>query len=288
MPKRTNRFQHLVYLINRSLSRKAQVTESVMVTDLQTGDQREIDVEILEKVADSEVRTAVEATAVKNRADVCWIEQMHGKHSALPTDKLVLVSKQGFTKSALKKAECWGIETVGIATVSINDWKIAAELTSCGVFELTTFQYSCYVVYEFTDGVREQIKEPTSLSITNGHARTTLDEFVRKVLNRADIMEILRVQIIEKMQKQFWFSYRQDGSLWKTIKNGQLATAMELRVDIAVGQSLTPVEYSSGKYQNNPFIEGVSTVSADNLQFVLVKKPDGMVTGTLDTNVKRR
>ena len=41
-----------------------------------------------------------------------WVESMHGKHQSLPTNRLVLVSRSGFTKEAIEKAKSWNIETI--------------------------------------------------------------------------------------------------------------------------------------------------------------------------------
>jgi hypothetical protein len=45
-------------------------------------------------------------------ADVGWVEQMHGKHSSLPTNTLVLVSNSGFTEAAEEKARNYGFEVL--------------------------------------------------------------------------------------------------------------------------------------------------------------------------------
>ena len=44
MPKRTNEFQSLIYLIQSQLTKDATVTESGMLVDKDTGDLAEVDV----------------------------------------------------------------------------------------------------------------------------------------------------------------------------------------------------------------------------------------------------
>lgn len=179
MPRRSNFFQRLVLLINNSLAGNARVLESAMVTDKITGAQREVDVLISTNAAGYEVRIAIEVVARGRKADTPWVESMHSKHSSLPTDKLILVAEKGFTSPALKKAKFHGIEAITIETALAADWKLATELTATGYFELTSFKYSCSVIYDSGSDTRQQIDVPSSLSITIGTSQTTLDGFVQ-------------------------------------------------------------------------------------------------------------
>lgn len=104
MPKRTNLFQRVVTILHENIAGDATVEESAMLHDSDSGSDREVDVLITTKVAGTLVRVGVEATNMAP-ADVAWVDSMVGKHSSLPTDKLVLVSGEGFTPAARKKAE---------------------------------------------------------------------------------------------------------------------------------------------------------------------------------------
>ena len=112
MPKRTNEFQSMVYLMKRCLAEDASVEESAFLTDPSTGEAQEVDVVLRAAVAGHDVLVSVECVDRSRPANIEWIDQMHGKHSRLPTNVLVLVSKNGFTARALKKAKSLGIETV--------------------------------------------------------------------------------------------------------------------------------------------------------------------------------
>lgn len=98
---------------------KAKVFESAMLLDSATGKEREVDVVCMEAEVDGHV-VAVGfectarggSTARRKPATVEWVEQMYGKHSTLPTDRLVLVSESGFTPQARDKAKALEIETV--------------------------------------------------------------------------------------------------------------------------------------------------------------------------------
>ena len=112
MPRRTNIFQTVVFMIKKHLAADATVTESKELTDLVSGDSREVDVCIEAVIAGHTVTVSLECRDHTRPQTVSWVEEMHAKHERLPTDRLVLVSKSGFTAGALAKAASYGIETV--------------------------------------------------------------------------------------------------------------------------------------------------------------------------------
>ncbi len=105
MPQRTNLFQQVVVIIHAHIAESAEVEESAMLLDHETGELREVDAAIRQTVAGHPMILQVEATAKGERADVKWVEEELGKHKAVQTNKLVLVSEAGFSKAARKKAE---------------------------------------------------------------------------------------------------------------------------------------------------------------------------------------
>ncbi len=112
MPKRTNTFQAVMFMIKNHIAADATVTESKELTDLVSGEGREVDVVIEANVAGHTVLVGLECRDWKRPQTVSWVEEMHAKHERLPTDRLVLVSKSGFTEGARAKAASYGIETV--------------------------------------------------------------------------------------------------------------------------------------------------------------------------------
>ena len=82
---------------------------------------------------------------------------MRAKHANLPVDKLVLVSKCGFTKPAVAKARFYGIETLTIDRALATDWPLVAALGTTGIFEITSIHYDCVELIKLT----KKITEPT-------------------------------------------------------------------------------------------------------------------------------
>jgi hypothetical protein len=123
MPKRHNIFQDLMVSIHKQLSSSCQITESEMFSDPSSGQAREVDIVIRSRVAlGYEMVISVECTDSKRPVAVGWVEQMCCKHRDLPTHKLVLVSKSGYTKTALLKGRSLGAELLSIEAAKQVDW----------------------------------------------------------------------------------------------------------------------------------------------------------------------
>jgi len=106
MPKRTNDFQELVDLIHRALVPKgAKIGSSVMLPS-STGDMREIDVLIESDIGPYCIKIAVEAKDHNRKLDVTEIDNLIGKYTdgKLNINKIIIVSRSGFTDLAYKKA----------------------------------------------------------------------------------------------------------------------------------------------------------------------------------------
>ncbi len=112
MPKRSNPFQNLVFLIKQQVSPGSIVTESKFLRDLVTDQDREVDICIETEVSSHSLIISVECIDRKRRADVAWVEAMKTKHERLPTNLLVLVSRNGFSAQAIQKAQSFNIRTV--------------------------------------------------------------------------------------------------------------------------------------------------------------------------------
>lgn len=110
MPKRSNDFQRLVYLVRVNLADGAKVTESKMMRDRLTKRFREVDVVIEGHVGQQPVVVAIECRDQKRVADVTWVDMMKAKHDRLDTHALLLASRMGFTPEAKDVAAKYGIE----------------------------------------------------------------------------------------------------------------------------------------------------------------------------------
>ena len=105
MPKRTNALQKAIKLIEEYKGDFLELQESAMLYDQTAGIKREVDIVLIGEINGHSITIAFEVTGGKRPVDVQWVESMISKHKNLSTDKLILVSSSGFTKSAEKKAK---------------------------------------------------------------------------------------------------------------------------------------------------------------------------------------
>ena len=123
MPKRTNKFQKLIVLIQNSLTNTGKLTESMMLTDSTTGEEREVDIVVEGNFNGIDVILGIECTSRKNPLDIIYMDSMIEKHRFLPTNKLIIVSTKGFTKRAEKKASLNSIETITLEDAKTKEWE---------------------------------------------------------------------------------------------------------------------------------------------------------------------
>ncbi len=108
MPKRSNDFQRLVYLLQKTTAPlNATVTESELEPDTSTGEPREIDVCL--KCADGDVRIliAVEVKYEKRRMSIERFDGFLGKYfveGGVDIDKLIIVNAAGFVRRTIARA----------------------------------------------------------------------------------------------------------------------------------------------------------------------------------------
>lgn len=125
MPKRSNDFQRLIKRIFEQLvPRGASVTESALLLERPGGVSREIDI-LIETPGvspDRPMRTAVECRDHRRKADTTWIDEIHGKYRDIDVDRVVVVSRSGFTRGAERKARQCGIQMMTLADALETDW----------------------------------------------------------------------------------------------------------------------------------------------------------------------
>lgn len=108
MPKRSNDFQRLVYLLQQATKPlNATVTESELEPDTSTGEPREIDVCMKYPDGDVRILIAVEAKYEKRKMSLDRFDALLGKYfvaGGVAIDKLVVVNAAGFVRRTVERA----------------------------------------------------------------------------------------------------------------------------------------------------------------------------------------
>lgn len=123
MPRRSNNFQNLVEMLERQLAPTgAKVIGSHLLEDARTGDKREVDIVIETSAGIHPVVIGIEVVDQNRRASSPWVEYISAKHADLPIDKTILVSRSGFYKPALAKAESLKMDALTLEDATNLDW----------------------------------------------------------------------------------------------------------------------------------------------------------------------
>lgn len=123
MPKRTNDFQNLIKSIyDQIVPDDGKVTESEMIYDKDAEVLREVDILVEYRYAHHDFKVAIECRDRSRKDSVEWMDSLIGKAKSLPVNKVVAVSKEGFTEAAKSKAKANGIDTLTLDEAIDTDW----------------------------------------------------------------------------------------------------------------------------------------------------------------------
>jgi hypothetical protein len=123
MPKRTNDFQNLIATVYKQIVPDGgKVTESGMVYDKDADTLREVDILVEYRYVHHNFKIAIECRDRSRKDSVEWIDSLIGKSKSLCINKVVAVSKEGFTETAKKKAIAHNIDILTLEEALDNDW----------------------------------------------------------------------------------------------------------------------------------------------------------------------
>jgi hypothetical protein len=123
MPRRSNEFQKTIFVLQQQLAKYAKVGESKMLLNRDTGGEAEVDIVVEADAGGVQVVVGIECCATKRPATVEWVQHIYGKHRPLPVNKTVLVSKSGFTKTAIKQATAYKMDALTIKQAEERPWR---------------------------------------------------------------------------------------------------------------------------------------------------------------------
>lgn len=147
MPRRTTPFQMVIHFVRKQMAAPGvTVSESKFLPDAALGVDREVDVVVEGEFDGDQVVTSVEVIEHSRAASITWVEQQIAKHRHLPTRHLVLVSKSGFSRKALKAVAVEGgwVEAVRPEVVEVDGVPVVRSLFLDTV-NLTPISYVVHV-----------------------------------------------------------------------------------------------------------------------------------------------
>lgn len=99
----------------------AEIKSPDYIKDKITGTQREVDISIRSNVGLSPILIIIECRDRSRAQDTTWVEQLYTKSLLVGANKVIAVSKNGFTKPCKKVAKFFEIETRELNDISISD-----------------------------------------------------------------------------------------------------------------------------------------------------------------------
>jgi hypothetical protein len=191
MPRRTNEFQQLVYLLQRQLASAAKVRESAMLKDKSTGSDVEVDIVIEASVGAIPVRVGIECNSESRKSTVEWVREMFGKHSSLPIDRTVLISKAGFTPEAVAAAQAKEMVALSLDAATDQNWQEYVDALGDLMMAAFTLTPTGLGLITFAAPLPEfpQLSDGTPARVPSKRFDGTLRELIMKVLHQPEAVE---------------------------------------------------------------------------------------------------
>jgi hypothetical protein len=287
MPKRTNKFQKLITAIHACIANNGSVEESAFLVDKESGENREVDILIKSLIADCPIAISVEVIDRIRKAGSDWVEEMAAKHQALLMDKLVLVSRSGFTKPALAKAKFKGIDTLTIEEACDTDWKMALRFVGKAVVELFNIRSnsSAHIA-----GNSDWVPAPPSARVflPDGEQATVAD-IVAFALSNQTAKQAVLAHFYSTREQEYHAVYDPpEGTLIEEASNKN-SSLVKLSISLHLDFEATPIEFASGRFREREILYAQATEPDNYLCIVMTKKENGEVEGMLyDSNGFRK
>jgi hypothetical protein len=115
-------FERLVSRIEEAAATHGAVVKSPdRIRDLTTGQLREVDASIRQKIGSAEILVTIECRQRSRIEDDTWIEQLATKRQKIGAARTIAVSSKGFSDSAIKSADQFGIDLRTLTGVNPSD-----------------------------------------------------------------------------------------------------------------------------------------------------------------------
>jgi hypothetical protein len=148
-------FEKLIAWIQKSVHNKAEIETNKRIRDVDTGNYRQIDITIKLSDGPTEFLGIVEVRDRTSKVGVRYVEEVASKRKSVKADAVFLISKSGFTKPAIMKAENLGIRLLTLEEAKDGNW---SSWLACRTFSVVYRKYDKPVVYFFDADTGNSIK----------------------------------------------------------------------------------------------------------------------------------
>lgn len=282
MPPRSTLIQRVVFQIQRQLASDAKVEESACLLDRSSGLRREVDVVVRRKVGEHEVIIAVECRDHRRKATVEWVEQMAMKHDALPTSKLVLFSRSGFSQAAAKKARSLGIDTYSLSASEENDWSglLGTNATPLVIWALRI--KACWLVLQDDEGRQHPVHPNTAIFNADGTVEGELRQIIHsKIDHDADFTQAALEHASRVKEPEFLATLGREPPMFVLRESGQLREVARLRLLLEAVKLPGSFRLHEARYRKSPVAYSEGESPAGHLTLSLIQPQDSEATGAV-------
>lgn len=291
MPKRSNEFQKLILHIHRQLSPNAKVTELRMLREINSGEEREVDIVIETASGQYNITVSVECLGQGRPADVTWVEQMWAKHQKLTTDKLVLISKSGFTSQALETGRMYNIDMLSLKEAIESDWIELWSKLKKGRFEFIDLKYAYKVRYkDFESKTELPSLNPEQMVYFPDGVQVSFDVLVKSVID--EVKDTIFEAMKTNNKQDFTIDFSLPGNTYIMLNSETKQEILILRILISATYTSTSIEMRPGSIGSIEFAHGQGTTPAGNIVLTVIKRKSDsglQINGLLeDDNVLKK
>ena len=187
-------FERLIARIQKSVHDRAEIGVNEKLKDVDTGRLRQIDITIRLSDGPTQFLGIVEVRDRSRPIGVRYVEEISGKQRSVRADAAFLVSKSGFTKTAITKATQLAIRTLSYEEAQEADW---SNWLQCRTFGVLSRKYDKPVITIFEKGEKDKVIEMSPESIAelkknkttkiildkDGNALFSLPELINRIVN---------------------------------------------------------------------------------------------------------
>jgi hypothetical protein len=270
MPIRSNMYQRLVAAVHEHVGPGWVVTESRMLKDSCTGQFREVDVVLDGEAAGYPMLVSIEARDRGRVADVNWVEAMAKKHDDLPTDKLVLWSRTGFSKNAAAKAQALGIITVKSKTLADAPWARLAQSLNGGSIKWVRPKFELFVDVVLTSGT--VVRWPASSDSILYRRRDGAELVIGTILAHLEQTKELRTALLDnttKGENDFYCIFEPPEECEVTSSGGETAIVKRVIIGLRTATEVLPVSLGTIVHEDVATSLGELKVSDGTLRVVM-------------------
>lgn len=298
MPRRTNRFQKLVRLIQHQLADTGHVvSESKMMKDRIDGEEAEVDVVIEGSINGFATTFGFEVRDSKSRKKTRKLDRnaaiaIVGKYKDL-VDRIVVVSRNGFTRTALKYFKMRGVTAIHLTDAVTNEW--GPELQSLMSLVFGVFKFEAIggpsIRYSQHVGQPQRAMTVTPFPRVVGQNLELLDfgSFNQQVLNSSVVNKLImsdwssRPPSQREMQYETLITIAPEAETPLIVEQeGCIYRVNELSYRVQVKASPKPFSMQAMQYQDRRVLHGVIPLEDGNeAHVVFTQGPEGTPRGAV-------